>query len=439
MNTNKFILLAILALLFSACDKRWNEPTFKAPTYQLSEEDIPYTIAELKELHNVVDDYPDSISTHRDYFIEAWVVSSDEGGNIYKSMMVQDATGAIQISIDKSGLYNEFPVGQKVYINCKGLVLGDYHNTHQLGWIYQGAIGRINGLCLDQYIHKDGLPTPDKVDFIKTPTLLSSEMDLTAENVSKLVRIDNCEFAEESIGKPLATNDYMTEHTVNFNGTSIVVRTSNYAKFRSLTCPKGKGTLYGILSVYNSTYQLSLRTRHDIQFEDAIESDFETVREYSFNENSFSEGWRNSDENSETPWSFVSSEQAVWHSPTGTTGDDWLISPSMTFEEINGLILRLEHKMLNFQGPIENYQIYYSTSDNGVDFNPEQWTQFTSKISVPGTSYEKSDMFSIAEIGNKTFKIAIRYNTSSTSNATRWFVKKLIFQKDMPIYHVDGL
>lgn len=75
-------------------------------------------------------------------------------------MTIQDETGGIEISIDRTGLYNEYPVGQTIYLDCRGLIVGDYHNKHQVGWKYQGSVGRINQSALGRYIHKDGLPNP---------------------------------------------------------------------------------------------------------------------------------------------------------------------------------------------------------------------------------------------------------------------------------------
>jgi hypothetical protein len=38
-------------------------------------------------------------------YIRGVVVSSDEGGNFYKSMVIQDATGAVALQLDMTGLY----------------------------------------------------------------------------------------------------------------------------------------------------------------------------------------------------------------------------------------------------------------------------------------------------------------------------------------------
>ena len=48
------------------------------------------------------------------YVIKGRVISSDASGNIYKSMYIQDATGAITLSINQASLCNFYPFGQEI-------------------------------------------------------------------------------------------------------------------------------------------------------------------------------------------------------------------------------------------------------------------------------------------------------------------------------------
>lgn len=54
------------------------------------------------------------------------VSTTDQPGNFYKSLYIQDATGGIELKIGKNGLYNDYLEGQMVYVNCDGLYLGEY-------------------------------------------------------------------------------------------------------------------------------------------------------------------------------------------------------------------------------------------------------------------------------------------------------------------------
>ena len=133
MNMKKLsIILVIFAAILSGCN-RWEDPEFKAPIY--TGPAANKTIADIKAMHPSLGiGSQDSICHHGDTFIvKAVVVSSDEGGNCYKYLTIQDETGGIEIAIDRSSLFNEFPVGQTIYLNCEGLIVGDYHNKYQIG------------------------------------------------------------------------------------------------------------------------------------------------------------------------------------------------------------------------------------------------------------------------------------------------------------------
>jgi len=58
-----------------------------------------------------------------DEAIEGYVISSDEGGNFYKKIYIQneDKTQALSVALDKSGIYTEYPIGAKVQLRLKGL------------------------------------------------------------------------------------------------------------------------------------------------------------------------------------------------------------------------------------------------------------------------------------------------------------------------------
>lgn len=420
------ILVAILLLSISSCYKKWDDPTFTVPVYKGKKANR--TIADLKALHELNSNQLDSVTARNGFIVDAWVVSSDQGGNIYKSIFVQDETGGMEILINKTGLYNDFPVGQKVFINCIGLVVGDYHNQYRMGWIYNGGVGQIHDQYVTNYFSKDGMPDLSKAPFEITE--IQSIADLTPENQSKLVIIRDCEFADVSKGKPLSDNDVSTEHTVNFNGASIVVRTSNYAKFRSVTCPTEKVTLVGILTQYNSTYQLLLRTRADIMDHEET-PDEELLETLSFDENSLTTGgWSLSNNNSSTKWVYqeVSGNKCMFHQPTTQICDDWLISPEITLSDWEGVSLYLEHRM-TIEGLPDFFQVYYSTSHVAGSFNENDWHAFSPNLTRFTADFNLSNALDLSVIQNNKFRIAIRYNNYSGVSASRWYIKNIQFKK----------
>ncbi|MBO6248769.1 MAG: hypothetical protein J6N54_08180 [Bacteroidales bacterium] len=86
------------------------------------------TIQALKELYK-----GKPVHIEQDLIIEGQVISSDVSGNIYRSLYIQDDSGAIEVKIGNSGLYNDYKVGQLLYVKCQGLVLGNYGGMLQIG------------------------------------------------------------------------------------------------------------------------------------------------------------------------------------------------------------------------------------------------------------------------------------------------------------------
>ena len=58
--------------------------------------------------------------------IKGTVSTTDRPGNFYKSFYIQDETGGIAIKVGKNGLYNDYLLGQTVYVDCEDLTLGMY-------------------------------------------------------------------------------------------------------------------------------------------------------------------------------------------------------------------------------------------------------------------------------------------------------------------------
>ena len=418
---NRTLFAITICMVLVGCN-RWEAPELTAPVY-----DGPAankTIADIKAKHPTLGNgTQDSICRYDEQFIvKAVVVSSDEGGNCYKYLTVQDETGGIEIAIDRSSLYNDYPVGQTVYLNCAGLIVGDYHNKYQVGWVYQGSVGRIAPAALDRYLTKDGLPDLNN-PLVAHPIEINGSSDLTAENVNCLVKIDGCKFDAADNGLPLSNNDFTTDRNVTFNGGSITVRTSNYAYFRNTLIDASKEyCLYGILSVYNSTYQLTLRTKNDIQFSSA--SQVETIADLTFDANCFtSGGWSQYPDNQSWKFQAYGGNNFVYHNTATESCDDWLISPELTLGDLNGAQLFLDHQNNVGGSPATYYQVYYSTTYSGGAFNESEWTAFNPNLNNYPSSFALSNGLDLSVIGNQKFRIALRYRKSGTVDGTRWAVR----------------
>jgi hypothetical protein len=427
-------------ITFFGCQKPWNEPEFKAddwvgPTSPLQY----YTIGFNGENNRYVlrlhtnGNAPDSIITPKDRnfrYLRAVVVSSDEGGNYYKSMVIQDSTGGVELELDMAGLYNTYPVGQKVVIVLNGLVIGDYHNLPQIGWIYNGTqVGRINSLFFDKYIIKDGLPSLKNVP----KPLTNNQIDFFGDNdLNKLVRLENVTFGKNAIGEPLAYNDFTTDWKVyvplaNGKKDSVTVRTSNFAKFRNTIIEDKAYTLTGILTKYNSTYQFMIRTKEDIE---VIPSEPDESIVFDFTTNPIEAGkWSIQPTSASTAWTFRPNSNSMAHigNKTGsshTDMDDWLISPVITCPNRANAYLHFEHQINVQNATYSAYKVYYTTS-NSTTFNLSDWNELGEITSFPN-AFGWSNNIPISKINSNNFRIAFRYlSTDPNVETYQWSIKKV--------------
>lgn len=214
-------------------------------------------------------------------YVEGYVASSDESGNIYKYLYVQDSPSnpsqGLVVSANAVSLYTRYPQGYKVYIKLKGLAMGTYGGIKQLGYY---GLNPTNNLIEFGRI-------PEKLVFssvvrscTEKATMVPKEMTLTQirnaadqnQYLGCLIKVSNAEFdakvlcsiyAPDNSSSPVdrAIND--ATYT-NPTTATMVVRNSGFASFASQTLPSGKGDFIGILSKYNSTYQFYINKASDL-------------------------------------------------------------------------------------------------------------------------------------------------------------------------------
>lgn len=148
------------------------------------------TIAEVKDMYKTNGSKPYKVE--KNCVIKGQVTTSDQVGNLYKSLYIQDETAGIEIKIGKNGLYNEYKLGQWLYIDCSGLTVGDYNGMINIG--YEDATGQYetayleHAYIIDNHIFKGEYAEPVKPVVVK-------EADLhKKENLGRLVTIENLKY-----------------------------------------------------------------------------------------------------------------------------------------------------------------------------------------------------------------------------------------------------
>lgn len=142
----KYIIIAALALLaLTSCEKQWEDvPTFEPATKEqiIADGYTLMTVNDFKQqyFYSVLPEPGKTvlgITIEDKVALETVVVSSDELGNTYRSLYVQDASGpeagGMEIKVGKGSMYTVYKPGQKLYIKTDELILGNYRNMVGLG------------------------------------------------------------------------------------------------------------------------------------------------------------------------------------------------------------------------------------------------------------------------------------------------------------------
>ena len=284
MKKIKYLIITAVCVLFASCmGDSYAGIDENAPVpygnNELTETNV-ITIAQLKSDYAtyIATDYRDGQSFAKvtdDVKIKAIVTSSDAQGNIYQELALQDATGAIIVSVAQGGLYGPLPVGTEILVSLKDLYVGNYGKQAQIGMPSKNAtgadvIGRISRATWDQ--HYKILSTGHIVE----PTLFATGTNPTTWNLDtdggKLGIIRNVSFKSSNNSK--ATDTFADPNggagsvswTLNEqDGRKVIVYNSNFADFANAKVPTGKVDITGIIKRFNNQWEIIIRSLDDIK------------------------------------------------------------------------------------------------------------------------------------------------------------------------------
>lgn len=270
LNNIKLIsFLFILGLVITSCVQ---DDDFNVPPINVEEPNVNVNtdIASVKAMYGGFN--PVKIETGdgstNEMYLEAYVISSDETGNIYKQLFIQDSpenpTAGISISTNATDLYTKLEPGRKIYFRVDGLYIGKYAGLPTIGVQDGDEIGRIGADDFQSRI----LRSTVSADLV--PKVIPiSEKDNPAR-FSTLVQFENVQFPSGLAGVEHygnLDNTYGVNRIVeDCDGNTVIMRTSGFSDFKNMTLPEGNGTLTAILSVFNSDVQLFIRSTDDVQF-----------------------------------------------------------------------------------------------------------------------------------------------------------------------------
>ncbi len=263
--TYLFLFASLTAIVTSCIKQKFDSPPDTSnydPNLTVNS-----SIWQLKQKFNAVSGLP--VKIEDDITISGIVVADDRSGNFYKQIIIQDTSSGIVVLVGRSNLYNEFPIGRKIYIKCKGLYLGAYGKFIQLGSTPddKNNLSDIPNPLVSEYIVK-GPFLPDSIKPVLVTINQLSSPDANAKLLGTLIKLNDVEFEGAAIGQPYAQDPNIASGTdrkiEDCSLSTIVLRNSGYADFRAYLLPNGKGSIQAIYSRYNNTAQLMIRDTNDV-------------------------------------------------------------------------------------------------------------------------------------------------------------------------------
>lgn len=415
----KFWILAfaVILVVMTSC-KKDEVPQVEIPVFALPAGATLMSIQDFKStMFGVITD---------NVYITGIVVGNDISGNIYKYLYIQDSTGGIGIEIDKVNLFNPYPLGQRVYIKCQDLYFGFEKGMPNLGAFYNGAVEPIPEIFVNDRFIRDGLPGAIPA------ALLHTTNNLTDTHLGMLVRFDSVSF--NAAGQVFNDDDAYKEtlnRIITDGSGNVTVRVSWYADFHMETIPSGKGTVYGILTKYNSTWQLLIRDFNDLQG-----FDFATLAIFSEPFDGGLGDFTLYDELGAQAWTYSSSYGMVM---TGYAGGvrypnvDWLVSPPIDFSQYDSTYLTFDHAINYYYGSnIQGcHSVYASKNYDPLNPSAATWDQLTVPNYPPGNDFSFINSgkayFPASYFGVSNVRFAFKYTSTGSSNETStWEIKNAI-------------
>jgi len=269
--TPAFLLKYYCLFFIFSCVK---DSDFKNPETPCNDQLIANrTFIEVKNLFD-----GEVIQIQQDLVIEGYIVSSDQAGNFFSTLHIQDnpinPTAGFQIEIDLRDSYLFYELGSKVYIKLKGLYLGKSKGVYKLGGVFTSfgnlSVGRLPALAVEDHLLLSCDPISNLV-----PKIISIS-EFREDFVSTLVRIESLEVIADEQNLTFALPQEETIRNLSdCNGGLIELLNSGYSDFQNTILPSGNGSVTAVLYREKNDYQLIIRNLNDMAMKNELCTDTE--------------------------------------------------------------------------------------------------------------------------------------------------------------------
>ena len=211
---------------------------------------------------------------HDSVVVGGFVTTSDVSGNFYRSFMIEDETGAVEVMAGLYDLHATYHCGQRVLVRCEGLTLGAAVGVPQLGLAgsgsYQTGYLAQHLIVAGRYLLRDNVfinPAPREIRIGELESALCGRLIIIRD-----IQLDSNQGDTWALTGAMTGGTPQTAYRQfkDIAGDSINVVTSGYATFAASPLPAGRVSLTGILQYGprgsgRSVYLLKLRDLNDVE------------------------------------------------------------------------------------------------------------------------------------------------------------------------------
>ena len=387
---NAFLLLALVGTLFTACKKEYPTP----PIQELPIGRV-YTISEILALE------PGTVF-NEDASVYGIITADEVSGNLYKAAFMQDrATGAaIELYLNAvSGVR----IGDSVRIYLKDVTYAMYNNLPQLSNFE--ADGHIVILANNKPIE---------------PALATIDEITQGKYLAGLVRLENVKFTEQNTFADPTTYGNRTLIDPMNPSSNVIVRTSNYANFANDSLPQGIGNLTAIATVYNSTWQLIIRSAHELEFDGYVPGGANDLPYCEFFASSFG-SYTTYDVKGAQHWEidYSTAKMTGYENSTNNENEDWLISAKFSLENVSSASMTVSYIARYFNNVNEDVTVWVSSDYTSGDPNSANWEQIPASW-IEGSNWNDfaTTTLDLSQFVGKKVCVAVKYRSDSNKAGT---------------------
>ena len=366
---------------------------------------------------------------HKDAIVKGYVIADETGGNIYRTFYLRGLDGkciAVYRKGSSDGGSDDFNVrvGDYVGYSLYGSIISEYSKLPQI----QVQEHDVNNLIV---IYERGCY--DKVQPINTTITRIN----AGEHLCDLVQIDDVQF-ETYEGLTYAEGTSNTNRSlVSCSGESIIVRTSGYASFAGELLPAGRGSLTSIASVYNTTWQLLIRTTSDVRLVNSRCGEGGELMEVPYNQSFASSFGTYVTKNviGDQEWHIDFQAATMSGYAAGKAyyeNEDWLISSPVDLTTVDKAVMKVNYGAKYFNN-VNNDVTFWISDNYTYDSIPASatWTQIPAEIQNNNFQFEDVELVIPESYVGKIVNVAVKY-TSTNSAAGTIEIKSILVREGEP-------